>query len=342
MRRTVVFALAAVVLLLVLLGGYSAFWLITAGRIRDGFVQWAQSAQARKFELTWRELRVGGFPFRFLVVIDSARLRDNALRPAPELRIPVLSAAARPWRLAVWQLAARDGFAADFAAAHGGPDLKFAARTAHGTVMLDADGAAKLWLSLEAPGGEAGARLRSDYGNAWILLPSKAPRTHTDPSLGLALDLHRVAAPLAPGGLGGDIDELAFAVTFKGTLPDGDIVPAVAAWRDAGGTIELDNLHLEWGGLAATATGTIALDEDLQPIGGFSGAIQGYDRVLAALVAAGNLRARDAGLARLALALLAKAGPNGRPQIATSFTIEHGEMFLGPAKLGRAPRISWH
>ena len=37
----------------------------------------------------------------------------------------------------------------------------------------------------------------------------------------------------------------------------------------------------------------------------------------------------------------AKAGPDGRPQIATSLTIQNGEMFLGPAKLGKAPRIDW-
>jgi hypothetical protein len=53
------------------------------------------------------------------------------------------------------------------------------------------------------------------------------------------------------------------------------------------------------------------------------------------------MRATDAGLARLALAMLAKAGPDGKPQIATAFTIQNGQMFLGPAKLGKAPRIVW-
>jgi hypothetical protein len=53
------------------------------------------------------------------------------------------------------------------------------------------------------------------------------------------------------------------------------------------------------------------------------------------------MRAGDARLARLALTMLAKAGPDGRPQISTSFTIQNGQMFLGPAKLGPAPRIPW-
>jgi len=61
----------------------------------------------------------------------------------------------------------------------------------------------------------------------------------------------------------------------------------------------------------------------------------------AGLVGAGRLKASDARVARLALALMAKTGPDGRPEIAASLTIQNGEMFLGPAKLGPAPRIDW-
>jgi hypothetical protein len=46
-------------------------------------------------------------------------------------------------------------------------------------------------------------------------------------------------------------------------------------------------------------------------------------------------------MARLALAVLAKPGPNGQPRIETAFTIQNGQMYLGPAKLGPAPRIDW-
>jgi hypothetical protein len=69
--------------------------------------------------------------------------------------------------------------------------------------------------------------------------------------------------------------------------------------------------------------------------------IKGYDQILSALVQNGQMRASDAGLARIALTFLAKAGPDGKPEIRTAFTIQNGEMFLGPAKLGRTPRITW-
>ena len=51
------------------------------------------------------------------------------------------------------------------------------------------------------------------------------------------------------------------------------------------------------------------------------GAIQGYDLILTALVQNGQMRATDAGLARIALTMLAKAGPDGKPEIRTAFTI---------------------
>jgi hypothetical protein len=150
-----------------------------------------------------------------------------------------------------------------------------------------------------------------------------------------------VTLPQLPAPFVNPVDEIAFGVDVKGAIPAAPARQAAAAWRDAGGTIELDRLTLRWGRIAITGSGTLALDRDLQPIGGFSGAVEGFEDLMAALVTAGRIRPGDARLARIALAMLAKAGPDGRPEIATSFTIQNGEMFLGPAKLGPAPRINW-
>jgi hypothetical protein len=215
------------------------------------------------------------------------------------------------------------------------------ARTADGVVGIARQGGWTLWLALQDAGVAAADRVRVSSAEAWIIVPPNAPQKHMDPSVALAFDLRQVQLPLTIGPLGDNVDELAFGVTVKGAIPNGTFAEAAAAWRDAGGTIELDNLRLHWGGLGATATGTVALDQELQPIGHFSGAIQGYDQILTALVQGGQMRATDAGLARLALTMLAKAGPDGRPEIHTAFTIQNGQMFLGPAKLGKVPRLTW-
>ena len=341
MRRSTRFGLVAAIALLVLGGGYTAYWRIAAGRIEDGLVAWRQSILPRKIEASWQSLRVAGFPLGFRVELGGATLVDRALTPAPEIHAPVLTGSARPWDFADWRLAAPRGLAATLAAAGARPPVKLAAQSARGTVALAGGGAVSLWLRFAGLVAEAGGRVPVKAADAWITLPPEPARTHAEPSLGLALDLRRVRLPAAPLAMSGTIDDLAFGVTLKGAVPDGPLPQAVAAWRDAGGTIEFDNLRLKWGGLGANATGTMALDRELQPEGAFSGGIEGFGTILSALVAAGRLNAEQAALAQIALSALARPGPDGQPQIKTSFAIQNGKMYLGPAKLGATPRIVW-
>jgi hypothetical protein len=219
--------------------------------------------------------------------------------------------------------------------------VKLAARNVAGVLVMGPQTNTILWLHLGDIDAEAGEAIAVSMADAWVVLPTKPPQVYTEPAIGVAVTLRQLKLASATPILGDTIDELALALNVKGAVPGGRLVQAISEWRDAGGTIELDNLQVKWGDLGSTASGTIALDRELQPIGGFSGAIQGYDQILAALVQSGRMRAAEAGLARLALAMLAKAGPDGKPAITTAFTIQNGQMFLGPAKLGKAPRIAW-
>ena len=341
MRRPTRLGLAILAALLVIACAYSAYWFVVAGRIKEGIVAWAQSARAEKIDVSWREIRVNGYPAGFLIELEAAVLRDNGLIPAPELRTPLLLGTARPWDFANWRLAAPEGFSSELIGPDGRKPLKMRAQAADGAVSIEPQGGWKLWLGSHDASIEAADRVQISSADAWVIVPQKPPGEHTDPTAALAVDARQVRLPAPVGPLGDTIDDLDFGVTLKGVIPGGKLAQAMAAWRDSGGTVELDNLKLRWGALGATATGTIALDQELQPIGGFSGAIQGYDQILTALVQSGHLRPTDAGLARIALTMLAKAGPDGRPEIKTAFTIQNGQMFLGPAKLGQAPRITW-
>jgi hypothetical protein len=341
MPRSTRFGLVLLAALLVVGGGYTGYWFLVAHRIEAGFVDWAVSQRADKIDLSWQKMRVSGYPVAFRVDLDSAALRDGAVTPSPELHIPVLSGTARPWDFADWRLAAPEGFTADLALAGKGAPAKMIAQTADGVVSIEPEGGWKLWLTLGGTRVEAGAPVLVGSAHATLTVPPGPSRGHADSMTALAVGASQIKLPLEIRPLGDVIDELDFAATEKGAIPSGKLADAVAAWRDAGGTIELDSLRLKWGALDATAAGTIALDQELQPTGHLSGAIQGYDQILTALVQNGQMRASDAGLARIALTMLAKAGPDGKPEIRTAFTIQNGQMFLGPAKLGRVPRITW-
>ena len=116
MRRPTRFGLAAFALLLILLGVYTAYWLIVVGQIKSGVTAWAQAVRADKIDVSWEGIEVGGFPFSCRVSLKAATVRDHRLSPAPELRIPVLSGEARPWDFATWRLDAPGGLSAALAA----------------------------------------------------------------------------------------------------------------------------------------------------------------------------------------------------------------------------------
>ncbi len=332
--------LAAAVLLLVLAGAYSAFWFVVAGRIADGVGQWADALRGQNLDLSWRAVRVAGFPLAFRVELSDARLRDGATPPGAELRLKMLSGSARPWNFRVWHVAAPDGLSAT-AGPVDAPIARLSARTVEGSVALAGERGASVWLGLAEPVLEAGVRVAAHRADLRLVLPEQPPRTHADRAVAIALDAREIALPMAPAPFRNPVDSVALGVTVMGAIAAGQPREAAAAWRDSGGTLELDALALRWGTLAITGSGTVALDPELQPIGAFSGAIEGYDALIAAFVGAGRMRAGDARLARLALGMLAKPGPGGQPRIATSFTIQNGEMSLGPVKLGKAPRIAW-
>jgi hypothetical protein len=339
-RRTRLGLVIAVLLLLVVCGAYTAFWFVVAGKLKEGLTEWAQSARAQKLEVSWRQLRVCGFPLAFEIELRDAALRDEAITPPAELHAPLLSGSTRPWNFWAWRLTAPGGLNV-VAGPATEPVAKLTARAASGAVVVAGEGGTTIWLDLDEAMVESGQRIAARTADFWLILPPHPPETHTERYGALAADLRGVTLPQLPAPFVNPVDEIAFGVDVKGAIPAAPPRQAAAAWRDSGGTMELDRLLLRWGRIAVTGSGTLALDRDIQPIGGFSGAVEGFEDLMATLVAAGRMRPGDARLARVALAMLAKAGPDGRPEIATSFTIQNGEMFLGPAKLGPAPKINW-
>jgi len=83
MRRPTRLGLAVAAVLLVLLGAYTAYWLIAAKRITDGVAVWAQAERAGKIDVSWHRIGVGGYPFDCRVALDNAVLRDGRLTPSP-------------------------------------------------------------------------------------------------------------------------------------------------------------------------------------------------------------------------------------------------------------------
>jgi hypothetical protein len=322
------------------IGAYTVFWWIAAGKIEAAAAAWRASVHQQKIDVSWKGARVTGYPLSFSLELSGVEVQDEASVPVVALRAPRLSARIRPWNFHAVSLSAPDGLGA-VVGPSGVPLARLDAERASGAIAAAEDGGLAVWLSLYQARAETGIALGARAVHVWATLPARPPASHQDDSLSLAASLQGLTLPAVPQGFSPTVDDVDFGASVMGAFSAGPLAQAATAWRNAGGTIELDHLHVRWGEMEINGAGTLALDSELQPVGGFSGGVEGFDQLLTALVAAGRVKASDARVARLALAMLAKAGPDGRPEIATSFTIQNGEMFLGPAKLGKAPRIDW-
>src|SRR4029077_296 len=106
-------------------------------------------------------------------------------------------------------------------------------------------------------------------------------------ALTFALTAEGIAPPPGMAALlGPRIASLAAEGALNGSIPAGrNAEEQASAWRDGGGSLEIRRLSLAWGPLARTASATLALDEQLQPMGAGKARVVGYAETLDALAA---------------------------------------------------------
>ena len=132
------------------------------------------------------------------------------------------------------------------------------------------------------------------------------------------------------------------AAAVEGRLQPGRPSESLAIWRDAGGVLQIQRFAADWGPLAVTAEGTLALDGQMQPLFAGTATVRGYSEAIDALVQARMMAPNQATGAKIALAAMAKPADDGGPPAAKlPITIQDGFLFVGPLKLAQMPRIVW-
>jgi hypothetical protein len=186
----------------------------------------------------------------------------------------------------------------------------------------------------------ADARLTAARATIQAILPARnAGHQETWLSSTLAVDELVLPARIEP--LGQTIAHVDADVAVKGTIPAGPRPAALAAWRDDGGTLELQSLDVAWGQLAVAAKGTLSLDSAMQPLGALTARIGGYSEIIDAMVAARTMKSGDAQFAKIGLGVLARPGGDGKPVLDAPITLQNGFLFIGPVRLARLPRFTW-
>jgi hypothetical protein len=326
-----------VALCLVLGAGYYAWWQYLAWKIGDALVPWADSRRADGLDVAWETVRIDGFPFALRLTFDN--YRASGQKPLPfamsAKRVAFWSA---PWDLQLWRFEADQGARLEAVLASAG----FDAQTLSGSVRVPfaTEGALDL-----AATGLSGTGIAQGFTAAEIdgslAQPPTPPATARDPFLLATIGVRDLGLPAAPPPFGTTVQEIAASATIRGAVAPGAPAQMLDAWRREGGTIDVTSLRLRWDTLDLYASGTAALDDQLQPIGALTAVVHGQNALVDAAVNAGVLKPDAGQLAKAMLGMIARPDAGGAPAVTLPLSAQNQKLWLGPAPIARIPVINW-
>jgi hypothetical protein len=339
-RRRLRRALWGVALLLALgAAAHGLAWRWATGALAVGFSDWATQRRAEGWDVSHAPPSRAGWPLAARLAVPdlviSAPARGGQVGFAHSAARVVLELApVRPDHLAILlegpQLLALGDMRVPFAAER----FAITVPLAPGPAAAEASVARLQALLPEGPMTLHSAEAR--------LQPA---RVDADPTAALVLAIERIVLPPSPAAaaLGAAIESLAAEALMLGALPPrGPPALAAAAWRDAGGSLDLRRVSLRWGPLAAEARMSLGLDAVLQPAGTGTLRVSGAAEAAEALARAGLIAPGAARTAQGMAALLARVPPEGGPpRIEVPVALAQGTLSLARLPLFRVTPIAW-
>lgn len=323
---------------LVVLGAATVAWYVATRNLMQGFADWQASLRQAGWQVEAGKPEAGGWPFAATATIPALAVSDRG-RMVPggmdwraanlRLRIyawhPRTLVASLYGKQSLGLGAISSGYTADSMVIAIPLDSATPAQSADVTVEKLRVGRGGLeslhaLLNVDPSAGSAGSTMTLSADARAITLAGEAARP-----------------------LGSQISRLHLEAASTGTLSAGQDARAVAAaWRTSGGALQIRDLRLNWGPLDLTASGTLALDENLQLQGEGTAHAVGYADTLDALATHAVLTRAAATAAKAVLSLLASYPANGgAPSVDVPLTLKNGILAMHQVPLARLPQIVW-
>lgn len=307
-----------------------ALWFWAAASVEGLLEDWAEAERARGATVAWEDFETTGFPVRIRMAAASVAVD----RPGQGVwRVPELAATAVPWRPTAVAVAAPRGVTAALPSAVPGlPPATVDVDRAGGRIAFALDGglrAAALDLAQGTVGGVPG--LASVGAIDAETLPADG-----DQAVRLRIrDIGLAPALPAAAALGARIEHVMLEAAITGPLPRQGTARDLARWRDAGGSLPVDALALDWGPLSVRGAGELALDGQLRPVGALRLELTGFEPAVTALAEAGVIGRREAGFVLGALGGLVETGPDGVRRAVATVRFAEGWVSIGPIPVAR-------
>jgi hypothetical protein len=342
-RRPWVIIAAGVLLLLV---GHTVYWRAMAERLRAGYQAWLNGQVAQGWVVGSGQASIGGWPVAASVTVPNLTLRHAG--PTIPGSVNVASAGVTlavslfdPTVLTLSLTGPVHVRAGDL------PDVIVTGDVAAVSVPLRAAG--DLSVGVHA----SGLRLEAATG-AWHVtvglvdaearIAAAPPADQSQPAATFTVRSEAIALPSGvKWPLGPNISSLSVEGSLNGRLPESDDMRRWAeAWRDGGGSLEIRHLTMGWGPLGLTSSATLALDDQLQPMGSGNGRFVGYAEALDKMAAAGMLTKSAATAAKAVLSLMAGTSDTDQPpSVDVPLTLQYRTLSMRQVPLVRLPEVDW-
>ncbi len=352
--------IGALIGLAVAAAAYAAYWRYVAAELTAGIEAWAADQRARGNQADFAWDGIGGFPLAF-----RAEFRQPALRlhlPGAELvwQGSNLRAEMSPWNLRRIRVSSPGEHNLWLQALQQSGQWRLATVGLSGEARFHGNGAlGGLSATLEQPDAAlpGGLAIAAGHASLGLALPEAAPVDYSQPFAGISLDLARVVLPPDTRLLTTDpVERATLEATIMGPMvaaltqsldqtqpqpPPPSVAQILAAWRDAGGDVEIAQFSFAQGPLSAAGEATLALDGDLQLLGAGTVTTTGLSDAVEILLADGIVPADRALLTRTTVKALERLGEDGKKQAKFALSLQNRTISFGPAPLLTLPPIVW-
>ena len=344
MRRK--FWVIIVAVAVVLLVSEAVYWRITAERLRSGYQAWAAEQVAHGWRVDSSGPSIGGWPGSAVVTVPNLTLRhagptipgDVTLASAGvNLSVSLLD----PTTLGLSLTGPLHVRGADL------PDVIVTAQRTTASMPLRQTGPQSLALhasGLRLDPASGAWQITIGLFNAAVRIADTAAADQAGPTATFSINSEAIALPaVVQWPLGTNISSLSADGTMLGLLPDTQNATRWAeAWRDGGGSLRITHLALGWGPLGLTSSATLALDDQLQPMGSGNARIVGYAQALDRLAATGMLTKSAATAAKAVLSLMAGTSDTDQPSsVDVPLTLQYRTLSMRQVPLLRLPELDW-
>ena len=333
-------------------GLYAGGWYFLSTQLQSGIEGWIEQQKKAGVQIRYAGQQRSGFPFAVKMTFDQPVIASDQKSISFVWQGQQAIVTVKPWNI-------RDGHIdlsgpQKIGIVNGNKTATWRghARVLSADINFKSSDQIKLAMNfkqidMKAEGtkkAESPQRVQLERGRVVVIQHRQAKSTQLTPSLSFAADLSELQIPKSlPMLLGHQFSKIAMKVDVLGPMPRTIQSRPLLTWRDAGGTIEVEHFEIDHGPLNLKTKGTMAVDENLQPVGAFSSQIYGFFDVISVLQKRKLIKSNIALTARLFLGVLAKRqGPGQRPRLDVALSVQNQKLFIGPLAIAKLPFIDWN